>query len=287
MGVIRDNILERVSLEKEKNALILWVGDTGSGKSDGCNSAGLAFDSGFNPDRVAHMTGGRFMKIINHDTTLKRGSVVVWDDAGKGLKSDEWYKLMNRMIRDVLQTFRVDGLIVFVNCPDASFIDKKVLKLFHYWVESSHIDYERKIQHCKFYNIQINRKTGKVYYHRVKYKGKDGRTKVINFWKIPKCDKKFDLVYRRNKLKANRELKLDVEKKIMLQEEEEKREMLTDEEIQKDIMKSVNLYINEYNKRKYVDPFLIMEEFKIGRPRATKIKAVIEKELKLNKDTKE
>lgn len=275
--VIRSRILDRVTLEKEKNALILVVGDPGTGKSDGCNSFGLILDPTYNPKRVAHKTAERFVHILNNDPTLKRGCAVHWDDAGKGLKSDEWYKEMNRIVRDILQTFRIDGLIVFINCPDPSFIDKKVLKLFDYWMETSRIDYENKLLYCRFYEIDKNKKTGKIYWHRPKYRTPDGTLRRIDHLVIPKAPDWFDREYRKMKLITNREIKIDTEKKLRAMREEEKKKMLLDSDIIKEITSNIRLYTNEYNSRQFIDPFLIMNEFNIGRPRACKIKAVVEK----------
>jgi len=272
MPVIRDMILDRLSIKKEKNALILVVGNTGEGKSEYCNSFSLELDPVFNNDRVAHKTANSFVHILNHDKTIHRGSCVVWDDAGKGLKRDEWYLAINRIIRDILQTFRIDGLIVFINCPDPSFIDKKVLKLFHYWVELDHIDYEQELAYSRFYSIQVNKKTEKIYWHRPTYIADDGSLTRIDFHVTRKTPGDFDREYRRRKNASNKLIKLDAEKKLNRMEEEEKIENMTVGEIIEEISADFGKYIDEYHGRKFFDLYRIMSKYKIGRDKATQVK---------------
>jgi len=280
MPVIRDMILDRVSVKKEKNALILVLGPTGSGKSDYCNSFSLELDKDFNPSRVAHKTANKFLKILNHDKTLKRGSCITWDDAGKGLKRDEWYLTINRIVRDILQTFRIEGLIVFINCPDASFIDSKVMKLFHYWVETSSIDYENGLSYNRFYSIQHNNKTGKTYWHRPTYIDERGRRMRIDFHITRKTPEWFDKEYRKEKNKSNKEIKLDAEKKLNSMEEEERRQNLTVDDMVNETSANFGEYISEYKKRKYFDIYMIMSKFKVGRWKAMQVKKQLEEKYK-------
>jgi hypothetical protein len=280
MPVIRDMILDRVSIKKEKNALILVVGQTGEGKSDYCNSFGLELDPGFNPNRVAHKTVNNFIRILNHDKNLKRGSVINWDDAGKGLKRDEWYLRMNKIVRDVLQTFRIDGLIVFVNCPDASYIDSKVLKLFHYWVEMDHIDYEKQLAYVRFYSIQTNNKSGKTYWHRPTYIDDTGTLRRIDFHVTRKTPDWFDKEYRKEKRKTNKDIKLEGEKELNNLEEDERRKNLTVEDMVSEISADFGEYISEYKKRKYFDIYMIMSKFKVGRWKAMQVKKQMEEKYK-------
>lgn len=276
MPVIRDMILDRVSVRKEKNAMILVLGPTGSGKSDYCNSFSLELDKGYNNDRVAYMTANNLLRILNNDKTLKRGSCVNLDDAGKGLKRDEWYLTMNRIVRDVLQTFRIDGIILFVNCPDASFIDSKVLKLFHYWVEMSSIDYDRQLAYARFYSIQHNNKSGKTYWHRPTYIDENGRQMRIDFHVTKKTPEWFDREYRRRKKIANKQIKLDAEKKLNNIEEDERRKNLTVDDIVDEVSADFGEFVSEYKKRKYIDMYSIMSRFKVGRSKAMQVKKILE-----------
>jgi hypothetical protein len=183
---------------------------------------------------------------------------------------------MNKIVRDVLQTFRIDGLIVFVNCPDASFIDSKVLKLFHYWVEMSSIDYEKGLSYTRFYSIQTNNKTGKTYWHRPTYIDNSGRLMRIDYHVTRKTPDWFDKEYRKEKNSSNKEIKLDAEKKLNSMEEEERRQNLTVDDIVDEISARFGEFISEYKKRKYFDIYTIMSKFKIGRWKAMQVKKLLE-----------
>jgi len=115
---------------KNQNFVMLYVGQTGTGKSYAAMSLGEELDPEFNIDRIV-FSADEFISVLNEDSDLKRGSVIVWDEAGVGMPAREWYSLSNKVISYVVQTFRVKGYILIMTTPSLRYIDSQIRNLFH------------------------------------------------------------------------------------------------------------------------------------------------------------
>lgn len=112
------------------------------------------------------------------------GETIIWDEAGVGLSSRDWFKIQNKEIGRMLQTVGHMRPIIFFVTPDSSFIDSQARKLFHHFFEVfGRTENYSKIKPFKFV---VDKKKGHIYYQYPKYVH-DGlnKFKVLNFWKPP------------------------------------------------------------------------------------------------------
>jgi len=109
---------------------MLFVGQTGTGKSYAAMSLAEHLDPGFDIGRVV-FSADEFINILNIDESLVKGSVIMWDEAGVGMPAREWYSLSNKVISYVVQTFRVKGYILIMTTPSMKYIDSQIRSLFH------------------------------------------------------------------------------------------------------------------------------------------------------------
>lgn len=288
-GPDKSVIVERIRnrLHKQgKNALILLVGDTGESKSLSAITLASEIDSTFSEEireknstlsRIAHQKGSEFSRLLD-ESKLRRGNTIIWDDVGKGLKRREWYEVLNRAIVDVLQTFRILGLGVVFTCPDPRLIDSNALALFHYWGEMQPIDFKRQLGVMKFFEVQINRRTGKTYYHYPRARV-GGKVKTITRFYCQRPPKDIERLYERDKRPVVKKLLKLTARMFKKIEARERIESLSDGEILDSILRDTEQYLKTYNKRTYVDPYAIMSKFKIGLPRANKLKGMAERAL--------
>lgn len=177
--IIFNNICRRI--DKNKNALILAVGDTGSGKSYGCLRASQKLSPGFGM-RFVEFTVEKFLDLIEQD--LNKGQPIIMDEAGKGMGAREWQSKFNKIMSYILQTFRFKNYIVFFTVPDMSFVDVHARKMFHYIMEAHSIDYDKKVATFKFKRVQINRSTGDAYHKYIRYNNPDGSIKKAAYLKL-------------------------------------------------------------------------------------------------------
>ena len=109
---------------------MLFVGQTGTGKSYAAMSLAEHLDPSFDISRIV-FSAEEFVSILNNDESLVKGSVIVWDEAGVGMPAREWYSLSNKVISYVVQTFRVKGYILIMTTPSMKYIDSQIRSLFH------------------------------------------------------------------------------------------------------------------------------------------------------------
>ena len=131
-------------IKNKKNFLVGTYGKTGSGKS----YADLSVAEMWNPDFADHpericFAPSELMSLINSGT-LKKGHVIIPEEMGVQTGNREWQSANNKAILQLIQTFRNLGLIVLINTPYQSFIDKGIRKLLHANWKTVGIDYENK-----------------------------------------------------------------------------------------------------------------------------------------------
>lgn len=149
-------------IERNKNFLAAITGPTGSGKSYSALFIAEQLDPDFSITQVA-FTPSEFMTIIN-SPILKKGSVVVFDEAGVGLASAEWQSIENKLMNYVLQTFRHRNFIVFFTSPHLAFISLSSRKLLHCHMETIGIDTKEKKVRLKPLMIQVSQRSGDMYF---------------------------------------------------------------------------------------------------------------------------
>jgi DNA-binding MarR family transcriptional regulator len=204
-------------IKQNKNFLGFISGSTGSGKSWSSISIAEQLDSDFTDERIV-FSGIELMKLINSDK-LKKGSVVVFEEAGIGMSSKNWQSTINKMLNFLIQTFRHRNFILIFNSPYMDFVDSSTRKLFHAEFSTVGIDISKGTCRLKPRTIQYNSRTKKFYFKMLRVITKKGLIPV-NFWSVgkpsPELIKSYEIKKRAftDKLNANilKEL-LEYEKK--------------------------------------------------------------------------
>lgn len=149
-----------------KNVLGAELGPTGSGKSyRDLRKAELWYEYRFNkPFPVENICFGlnAIVEILSSGK-LKRGEVIVFEEAGANLGALDFQNKIQKTFTYILQSFRSMNVAIFFNLPYLSMLNKSARTLLHYSSESAGIDKKNKINKCvpKFH--QVNQTSGKVY----------------------------------------------------------------------------------------------------------------------------
>lgn len=149
-------------IKRNKNFLATITGSTGSGKSYSALRIAELLDPDFSIDRVC-FTPREFLNQINRGN-LKRGSVLIWDEAGVTLSSRQWQSIGNKLINYLLQTFRHRNYIVIFTAPHLAFLDAGSRKLLHCFMETLGINQEQQTVKLKPLMIQTSQRTGDAYF---------------------------------------------------------------------------------------------------------------------------
>lgn len=175
MGYFVDYICNRIQNEN-KNAILCIVGATGTGKSLSairlCELISKKLRTEFNENNMV-FSFKEMMQLLN-GKKLVRGSCIMFDEAGIGLGSRNWYTTLNKMISFLLQAFRKYGYVLIFTVPNFSFIDKQTRHLLHGILQTKGIDFKRKL--CKLHPLlfQDSPMTDKIYKKHLRVKGKVG-----------------------------------------------------------------------------------------------------------------
>lgn len=134
--------------KRNQNFICIIYGPTGSGKSYLGLRSCEKIDANFTLDGC-FWTFKKLMEQI--EGGKRKGSMLMWDEAGTGLSARDWYTAQNKLAGYLFQTFRQDNLGLIMTVPDITFIDSNVRKLVHATMKTSGIDYTNGICYFKFY----------------------------------------------------------------------------------------------------------------------------------------
>lgn len=205
---IRDRVLKY-----NKNFMAIFVGATGNGKSYSALRLAEKIDPSFTIERVV-FTIKDFFSLLN-SSKLKRGNVIIIDEAGTSIPSREWYQATNKMFNAIAQTFRHLNLIVFYTTPHFSFIDSQTRKLLHCLIQPENINHQEKYCMAKIYLLQANPELQTIYRHKFKqFDPLTGETRSIRRIKINLPSKELRESYERKKTAFTRALNLEAEKNL-------------------------------------------------------------------------
>lgn len=279
MGIFTDDIRRRLN-ERNQNALILMVGEPGSGKSVNsgsiCHDIDPTFDINSLPVRMAKSP----KEFIDFTDQMKGGQMLMWDEAGVGLSASEWWEQANLLVNYVLQTFRHENIGTIFTAPQMKDVDSKTRSRFHYILEVTKIDYRSNIAKVKVRRRKHNQLLGKTYYPRLTKKY-GNITLMLHEIEVPLMPPDVLAKYESIAKPWKRELKEDVKQQLA---ELGKGGGLTDQEIVNQI---VSVDPSEFMSKKgklppRLDKDIIEFKFRIGARRSTRIVKAVMRQQKAN-----
>ena len=185
--------------KQNKNWLSIITGQTGSGKSWSALSLAEKIDPSFDTSKVVLRPENFMEKVAERE--WGQGDVVVFDEAGAGMSAKAHMTKKNRIIDQVLQTFRRQNIAVIFTVPSKSNVDKSVRRLLHTYIETKTIDYINERNHLKWLEMDYNQKTDKIYYKYPKRRTDSGALKKIKTVKMGKPSESLIKAYEEKRSK--------------------------------------------------------------------------------------
>lgn len=263
-----------------RNALIMMVGMPGKGKSWSCVKMASDLDSTFTHISINErcvFEPKEFTRIVA-EGNLKKGSVVMLEEAGVAADAHRWQSFNNRAIKYILQTFRQDNLIVIFNMPIVKYLDSSQRKLFQFILEAERVYKTRKLCKIKVRRIQYNQILDKTYYPRPIYRH-DGQVIKLDRLFLKRADIKLIHAYEKLAAPYKERLKKNLNIEVQARERADRQAeipQMSNDDIINEVIKKQNRYITDFRGRKICQWELIMYDYKIGRVRAYGIKKHIE-----------
>lgn len=113
---------------------LIFTGEPGSGKSYSAIRLAVNLDPNFEVDNIVFDTES-FLHLLN--SGLKRGSVIIFDDAGLGLNNRNWQDDQVIIFGETAESMRYRGIMVFYTVPRLPFIDNITRQLIQMLLEST------------------------------------------------------------------------------------------------------------------------------------------------------
>ena len=199
-------------ISKNKNAIIMFNGPTGSGKSWAALSLAemLAkeFDTKFNVGKNIDFKFVNLLKKTMLKGNDKPGTVFLFEEVGavgSGSSAKEWMSKANAFFNSFVQTSRHRNQILIMTCPSFSNLDASTRRLVHAQVEMLNINYQKNVSYCKLFVLQVNPRSGKIYFKYLRFKvgKKKGKLKQM---KLKKPSKRLINEYEKIKTQYTTEL---------------------------------------------------------------------------------
>ena len=115
------------------------------------------------------------------DNKLKKGDMLILEEGGVNIGNKKFMSKINLAINYVVQSFRSLNIIMLINVPFVSFLDKSVRMLQTAIFEIDKVDKGAGLTYIKPYFIQTNQWTGKMYKKWLRLKDKrTGKAIKIN-----------------------------------------------------------------------------------------------------------
>jgi hypothetical protein len=260
----------RRNLMRGENFVGIVTGRVRSGKSFTALRLCMEIDKNFTIDNVVFSTR-EFMELL-HSGKLKKGSMILWDEAGVGIATREWYSILNKSLNYVLQTWGHQSIGLILTVPDFSFVDSQTRKLVNMHFKTLKLIRSRNVTRLKPYFLTPMEKTDTK---KVRPRYNIGGKKLdIEYIEVLKPPAKYVHLYLKKKEDFTRKLNEDVLFDVQQLDKTKQQDLvktMSDEEL---IAKAWELLKDEIvvrNGKRRINVYIIKKRLRVTMPRATYI----------------
>lgn len=113
---------------KNKSNIIIITGSPGEGKTYTGIRLAEIFDKRFDPSVQIVFSRPQLLHVIGEKSPLKRGQVILIDEAHYGMGSRRWMENVQKDLMDALASVRSRGFIIIIVCLHLEMLDKIIRK---------------------------------------------------------------------------------------------------------------------------------------------------------------
>lgn len=183
---VTDTRIVKVLQTNIKNGIgqnLYVTGSPGSGKSWFCLKIAEELSKlnnvPFNVKTNVTFKPEEFLKAINDEERVPRGSCVIFEEVGVNINAKRSMTTINRIMSNVFQTVRQRGIVCILNAPDLGFLEKDVRKLLHFWFQTERLLIEIKQCWIKPWIVEVNQSDGDIRYVYPRFGDYDKITQLI------------------------------------------------------------------------------------------------------------
>jgi hypothetical protein len=150
--IICGSLKHRINNE-DKSAMMLIVGEMGSGKSLSAVAFADKIDPTFRNNPRIVFTAEDFIETIEK---AKGGQAIIFDEVGVNIGARDFMTKHNKAMSGVMQILRFKNVCAIFTTPQARFIDVNVRESMNCWVHPIAIDKVNNVNTCKFQQLYTN-----------------------------------------------------------------------------------------------------------------------------------
>lgn len=152
---------------RNKNALVVVTGSTGSGKTyTAIRFCELYYKHKFKKGFPIENICFSLLDVTDRlkQGTLQRGELLILEEAGANLGSADWQSKVNKIFNYILQSFRSLNIGLIMTLPVMTMLNKQARQLVHVHITTEKIIVDKKICRVSAKLHQLNQHTGKSYW---------------------------------------------------------------------------------------------------------------------------
>lgn len=179
-------------IDKNKNAIIIVNGPTGSGKSysamEICRGVAEINNAHFSIKDNVSFSFTDMLEKTTLEQNKKPGTPFLLEEVGAtggGASSREWQSQANKFFFSFMQTSRHRNQVIVMTTPHFEFLEKGARNLVHMQIDTMKIDFRKKVALLKPHILQVNTRTGKIYFKFIRTTI-DKKKMKVSCWVVPK-----------------------------------------------------------------------------------------------------
>lgn len=157
----------------DQHVICAIIGKTGEGKSNAAldiayktsiymaNKLGGVPEDYFTMKNVAIISMDSIIDVMKN---MKKQNIYIFDDIGTGWNARDFAKNSNKIMNNIIQTFRKWQTLLIMTMPDTMLIDTVPRNLLHYQIEMSSSDFKHGITIGKLSHVKKMYRSGKTIY---------------------------------------------------------------------------------------------------------------------------
>jgi hypothetical protein len=177
---------EVISSPHHQHLIVIMIGKTGTGKSNAsldlayktsvymANKLGGVPEDYFTMDNVAIISMESIIEVMKG---MKYRNIYILDDIGTGWNARDFAKKKNKIMNNIIQTFRKYETLLILTLPDTFLIDSVPRNLLHYQIEMDQQRFDMGLTIGKIFSVVRKYRKGQNHYHYL----------VINGVKYERC----------------------------------------------------------------------------------------------------
>ncbi len=181
-------------IERNRNNLVLMVGETGLSKS----LSSLRIAELMHPDPFITLSP---KEVLKEGPKQSKGEVMVYDDIGSTLGARDSSMITNRVISYYAESFRFLNTTLIMSAPNIGMVDLNLRRLLHLVFEMIQIDYLKEKALADLWTYYIDPVTDIPEKKHPTYWGEDGPIEVTGIG-IERPSRKLELKYEAIKKKS-------------------------------------------------------------------------------------